>query len=845
MVTYIDASNALKYQILFEKAVEALQNHQSEIPQSERDTLSITSLDDYYAYLPYLMKFRLNDTEDEDVHRFFAKVPLDEDYFKIDADARSIAVPAAFQRNGVGVQGDEIAEVVYFSIDRYFDSVDLASVDNIVIQWQTRNGTGISQHFGKSIEVIDGKEKIVFGWPISSALTGSAGTIRFAVRFYSVDVNEQVIKYSLTTLPAEVTINATLDYDLFDNTIKEPSQSDLITSRIRSAGVYNTEIPVPGVPYITVPLHVDGLPAAANIVDLPVDNQTGELGSLKLIVGAMPSTIGNIGYEWQKFAYQNGDYSAESSGYTGQVSLDYEPVIGELYSDRIYYTLSGEPVVATVLEDTSSTSVDPESGYTTTPGGSVIYERVSTAIVDSVGIYTVDVTARNKVNTTTAKMAAVDGIKIPGPETPVIEFADSELVSDNVAHIISDDGANVSLETVVRAGEFDAEGHVLAGMGNNPDVKLSYVWKQKLDEDTIVPVVGNVPGSIALHILPVAQTPGDSNVAKAKYNQGHVMLVQDDDTVHIYKTDENALEAYTSSDVYQAELGDKEWIAIDIDTGFDSIVGHRWGNKPEDQQYTLTQYDADEASGLGLGDGHIIFWTHTDDLSEGLTIKIDDHTLQLTYSATPLADLTYTFSADNKVMTISGLDSANIDQTYVVEVTAKRNGIETKATSGEYRVTNSPIAPSILVRNANGQWQEVEFDENNPALSGIYHKRVLGQPNTLVFRISDEKHDELSYIWMRARIDADETQLAVDIDNNLPGLFEDKTGEGDYPMTESGEFRLEAIPASMGSVEEDAPNAPTYTLDSDSPSGYYYCIVVNKLNGHLKASVTPFFNVQD
>jgi len=42
------------------------------------------------------MKFRLNDTEDEDVHRFFAKVPLDEDYFKIDADARSIAVPAAF-----------------------------------------------------------------------------------------------------------------------------------------------------------------------------------------------------------------------------------------------------------------------------------------------------------------------------------------------------------------------------------------------------------------------------------------------------------------------------------------------------------------------------------------------------------------------------------------------------------------------------------------------------------------------------------------------------------------------------------------------------------------------------
>lgn len=846
MVTYIDASNALKYQILFEKAVEALKTHPSdEIPQEERDNLSITTLDDYYAYLPYLMKFPLNEAqgEDEDVHNYFAKVPLDEDYFKINADTRAIAIPSAFSVNGVGVQGDEIAEVVYFSIDRYFDSVDLASVDNIVIQWQTRNGTGISQHFGKSIEVIDGREKIVFGWPISSALTGSAGTIRFAVRFYTVDTVNQIIKYSLTTLPAEVNINATLDYDLFDNTIKEPSQSDLITSRIKSAGVYNAELPVPEAPIITVPLHVEGQPETARIVDLPVDDQTGELGSLKLIVGARPSTIGTIGYEWKKYAYADGDYLSEASDYTGGIAVDYLPVT-ELTEGKLCYTISRDTesglITATVIEDNSTLAKNGEGIYCT-PGGAIAYERVSTAAVNSVGIYTVNVTARNKVNTTSSVMPAADGIKIPGPETPVIEFTDEEVVSDNIAHIISDDSAAAVLETVVRAGEFDADGNVLDGMGDNPDVKLAYTWKQVLDDDAVVPVSADaVAGPIELHILPVAQVPEDENEEDCKYNQAHVGVIQDGNSVVIYKTDSAPLKTFYSTDPYQNDEA-YAWIGIDIDTGFETIVGHTWGGS-----YTLTEDDAAEAAGIGLDAGHLIFWAKAEDLENGHTIRVDDTSIAITYSAVPPAELNYAFSADKKTMTITGLAAANLDQTYAVEVTATRNGIETKATSGKYRITNSPIAPTVSIRNtSDGTWREIEFNAENPVLPGIYHKIMLGQPNSLAFRISQEKSDKMSYIWMRARIDADETELAIDIDDNLPTLFPDKPGEGDYPMTEDGEFNLDVIPASMGSADPDAPNAPTYELNSNSPSGYYYCIIVNELNGHLAASVTPFFNVQD
>lgn len=688
MITYIDAKNALKYQILFEKATQALNEHPSE---SRPEEVSISTLNDYYAYLPDLMNFELHDNEDEDVHRYFAKVPLDEDYFKIDADTRTVTIPTAFARNGVGVQGDEIAEVVYFSIDRYFDSIDLASVDNIVIQWQTRNGSGISQHFGKSIEVIDGREKIVFGWPISSKLTGTAGTIRFAVRFYSVDTAEQVIKYSLATLPAEVTINATLDYDLFDTTIKEPDQSSLITNRIKSAGVYNPEEPQPGTPVIVTPLHVNGKAVTERIVDLPT---TGD--GLKLVIGAKPRDIGVVGYQWKKFVYNNGEYIHPASDYNTGVTTDYVPA-SEPLEDKICYTIVRNAdtgvVTATVIENTEGLEFDEEEGVFLTAGGNVVYEKVSVASVNSVGIYTTNLLVSYKTNkSNTLEMADTEGIKIPGPETPEISFIEGELVSDDMAHILSDDGASVTLRAAAHAGEYDAEGNVKPNMGAEPDVDLSYQWAKKVGE-TLTPVAG----------------------------------------------------------------------------------------------------------------------------ATALTLEIED------------------------------LAATNLDETYVLQVTARRNNETVTAASKPYRITNSPIAPTISVKDGSS-WKVEEFDADNPTVRNT-PLSIMGRYNSLSFRISDEKSDKLSYIWMKAKIDENDVvdgnyKLAVDIDENLPTLFPDKVGDMDVPLTDDGNFALLPIPASMGSVAEDAPNAPVYQLNENSTPGYYYCIIVNELNGHLAANVTPFFNVQ-
>ena len=64
----------------------------------------------------------------------YLRLPVDEPLFEIDANSRKIDVPSEFKSNGLSVQGDHLAETVFFSIDRYFDYMDLSTCD-ISINW--------------------------------------------------------------------------------------------------------------------------------------------------------------------------------------------------------------------------------------------------------------------------------------------------------------------------------------------------------------------------------------------------------------------------------------------------------------------------------------------------------------------------------------------------------------------------------------------------------------------------------------------------------------------------------------------------------------------------------------
>ena len=132
----------------------------------------------------------------------YLRLPLDEPLFAIDANSRKITVPDEFRSNGLSVQGDHLAETVYFVIDRYFDYMDLNNTD-VSINWKMGNETGKTDRFTMSTDVIPGS--IVFGWPVNNIITKKSGVLTFAVEFCRKD-NQGNVLYDFNTLTASINI---------------------------------------------------------------------------------------------------------------------------------------------------------------------------------------------------------------------------------------------------------------------------------------------------------------------------------------------------------------------------------------------------------------------------------------------------------------------------------------------------------------------------------------------------------------------------------------------------------------------------------------------------------------
>ena len=93
---------------------------------------SVTSIDEYFSVLEILakvVKTVVSNNKGYDAKLYNDKlfiIPFGENDFVIDANSRKIGVPQEFARNGVGVEGDHFVESLYFTIDRYFDTIDFA-----------------------------------------------------------------------------------------------------------------------------------------------------------------------------------------------------------------------------------------------------------------------------------------------------------------------------------------------------------------------------------------------------------------------------------------------------------------------------------------------------------------------------------------------------------------------------------------------------------------------------------------------------------------------------------------------------------------------------------------------
>ena len=105
MITAITDKNRAKYDALFAKATTALQNKAKDPAASQEfknryGEGNFTRIETLEQYFNCIGDLKVIDTK-------FTVLPVDEEYFEIDANSRAITVPQnTFRKNGVGIVGD-------------------------------------------------------------------------------------------------------------------------------------------------------------------------------------------------------------------------------------------------------------------------------------------------------------------------------------------------------------------------------------------------------------------------------------------------------------------------------------------------------------------------------------------------------------------------------------------------------------------------------------------------------------------------------------------------------------------------------------------------------------------
>lgn len=316
MITRITGNNAALYQKLFTKAEQAIDK--DSLWHDDDTAHTIQSLEQYFHYIVELSK----------IDKKYTVLPIDEEIFDIDANTRVITVPKSFKTNGIAVKGDHVAEVLYFRIDRYFDSTDLNNME-IFIQWEAPNGdTGLSREYVRDIESNEGK--LIFGWPISNNITEVAGPVKFSVRFYDfVDRNNptaDTMLYNFSTLTATANVNPSLDLDLLNTHIEK--MEDLILNRLVNS-------PLGGYVEADMPIWI------YNLSDLYPDLIARVNDPLR--VQAFSPDAGRITYSWYFYNPEEKDEKGEQViHYLGVGKLDYLPTEDTEYNPKKLYWVKGQ-----------------------------------------------------------------------------------------------------------------------------------------------------------------------------------------------------------------------------------------------------------------------------------------------------------------------------------------------------------------------------------------------------------------------------------------------------------------------------------------------------------------------
>lgn len=127
------------------------------------------------------------------------RIPTTEKVYKIDWNTRFIEAPSF-----IGVSGDHRAEYIFFEMDRFFDTMDLANTIGLIIFRNAHN-----EEYYQLISYYDTQTKpgkIYFPWAVQAPATMYSGKVEFSFKFFRVDNTTNQLLYEINTTIATTRI---------------------------------------------------------------------------------------------------------------------------------------------------------------------------------------------------------------------------------------------------------------------------------------------------------------------------------------------------------------------------------------------------------------------------------------------------------------------------------------------------------------------------------------------------------------------------------------------------------------------------------------------------------------
>ena len=358
--------------------------------------VGITTLEEYFSWLRALGR----------TNRKYTVLPLDEEYFEINANTRAINIPAAFKKNGIAVQGDDLAEVVYFKIDRYFDYMDLNNTE-IFIQWETPKGAdgqvikSVSPIYHKDIESEPGK--LIFGWALHDGITANPGVLKFSVRFFQwgepgeVGVEEgedKALVYSFGTLTASVNIQPGIVFDIENEDFGVDDSGERLVQRLKDSVIVGGYL-------ASKPEFLKNLNPA---VEYDLDEITG---LYELLVQAQSGDTGALSYKWVRRPLNENNEIIDGMVYLeGKNAFEPADMTKLDPSHTYYFMVDGKPQLYR-----GTIPMDPNWQH------GDLYEKYNALEADRAGVYYA--IAENRM-TNSSQTTDSEKVKFPRPNPATI-----------------------------------------------------------------------------------------------------------------------------------------------------------------------------------------------------------------------------------------------------------------------------------------------------------------------------------------------------------------------------------------------------------------------------------------